>query len=65
MTIAYAIAGFILITTVSFLRGTNDNYQDLCVGAVLPVISILLLPLVGLLRWLAWNMAMWGQKACG
>ncbi len=46
------MAGFALIVTASFLRGTKDKLEDFCVGAAIPSFIVLLLPIGAATGWL-------------
>jgi hypothetical protein len=47
-----ALAGFLLIMVVSFIRGTKDKYDDFCVGAAIPIFCILLTYISQITIWL-------------
>jgi hypothetical protein len=50
--LSYALAGFLLIMLVSFLRGTKDKYLDLYVSAALPIFISFLILLGPITSWI-------------
>jgi hypothetical protein len=53
--IIYALIGFAVIMAASFLRRTQDKYEDLCIAVSVPIFIILLLPIGAFTGWLRPN----------